>query len=189
MGNTKSMTSTQRLSRYFAGLAVPEKVQVTIAEAMKHYRDYITYVVPKENWHMTLLYMGELPGIEEFLPELTKPLPQVFVPAVSVTHLGQGVQTDQLWAYVHITPTIEALHSDLVQRAQKAGITLPEDVYNRSFVPHIRVADINPGKNKLGMPDAAVTVTFSVMEAHVYKTKQGEGGVSYTKEATIPLSE
>lgn len=183
------MESNAGLARYFVGLAVPAKVQVSIAEAMKHYREYITYTVPEENWHMTILYMGELPGIEEFLSELTKPLPQVFVPAISVTHLGQGVQTDQLWAYVHITPTIEALHKDLVKRAEKAGIILPEDTYNRSFVPHIRVADINPSQNKLGMPDAAVTVTFSAVEAHVYKSHHEKEGVSYTQEAVIPLSE
>lgn len=175
-------------ARLFIGLPVPASAQEVIEGALENYRQYLEGTVPKQNWHLTLLFLGEVLNHKQYVSRLTKPLPQAFVPAVSLTHLGRGLKRDQLWAYATATGTLQTVRQTLIARAKAMRMPLPPRTEKDEFTPHITIARLLNVSRQLGLPDSVAATTFTAKEAYLYQSHADSRGVRYTVEGTIPLS-
>ena len=173
-------------ARLFIGLAIPDKAKQAIYTALRHYSDYTERKVPEENWHMTLVFLGDIENHKQYISRLSKPIPQAFMPAISLTHLGRGLQRKQLWTYANPTPAVVGLKKSVEDRLKKLRMPYKKEA-ERDFVPHIRVADMYDITSGIGIPDGVINETFTPKEAYLYQSQETPLGVRYTIEATIPL--
>lgn len=174
------------MARLFLGLGVPEGVRQRLAAAAQtHFQKYFAKLAPEENWHMTLFFFGNVRNHAQYLGRLQLPLPQAFVPTVSITHIGRGMKRDQLWAYVTPTAGFMALREALDERLRK--IHFPRPVAMGKYVPHIRLANFYPVVRSMGIADTPVPAAYSVQEAYLYKSELTPERARYDIEATIPL--
>lgn len=174
------------MARLFLGFSVPEQIRAKLREvARSRFGNYFGQFIPEENWHITLFFFGEVRNHAQYLPRLKQPLPQAFVPTISVTHLGRGAQRDQLWAYVNPTPALRALQEALDERLRKTHF--PRPVGPRKFIPHIHMANFYPTVSGLGVADAPAPAVYATHEVYVYKSTLTPNGSTYAFEATIPL--
>ncbi len=165
---------------------IPAEVQDIIREAAQHYDKQMLREVPEDRWHVTMAFLGGITDKEKYLPALTASLAQAFVPAISITHLGEGKKKGQLWAYVNITNQLQLLHDEVLARVESAGVRLPEEVTTRPFVPHVRIGDVKPGK--FGVLDAPAIATFRFAELQVLQSHQMDGEIHYSTEGAISLT-
>lgn len=173
-------------ARLFLALPVPAATQAKLAQvATEHYAKHMK-LVPPDRWHLTLFFLGEIKNHGQFIGRLKQPLPQSFVPTVSITHIGRGEKRDQLWAYVQPTAGLLALREAVRERLVKIHFPLPAD--RRTFLPHVRLGTFFPAVRGIGLADTACATAFAVREAHLYKSTLTHEGSTYTIEATIPFS-
>lgn len=172
--------------RLFLGFSIPEHIRAKLQEAARsHLGNYFGQFIPEQNWHITLFFFGEVRNHAQYLPRLKQPLPQAFVPTISLTHLGRGGQRDQLWAYVTLTPALLALRAAVNERLQK--IHFPRPIGVQKFTPHIHVANFYPTVSGLGVADAPAPMVFAAQEVYLYKSTRTPQGSNYDVETTISL--
>lgn len=172
-------------ARLFVGLAVPSAPAMKLREAAEqHFGKHMKLILP-EQWHLTLFFFGDVKNHAQYLGRLKQPLPQAFVPTVSITHIGRGEARDQLWAYAQPTSGLLALRQAINQRLLKTHFPRPAD--GPQFVPHAKLGTFYPVVRGIGLADVASPVVFSIREAHLYKSTLSHDGPIYTIEATIPL--
>lgn len=172
-------------ARLFVGLAVPSVTQEKLREAAEHHFGKHMQLSRGDQWHVTLFFFGDVKNHAQYLGRLKQPLPQAFVPTVSITHIGRGEARDQLWAYAQPTSGLLALREAINQRLLKTHFPRPAD--GPQFVPHVTLGTFYPAVRGIGLADVASPVVFSVREAHLYKSTLTHDGPTYTIEATIPL--
>jgi 2'-5' RNA ligase len=167
---------------FFIAATIPSRVHSVLEAAIKNHAEYVETVVPTEQWHLTLLWLGHLTKEQLPLAELTKPVQQAFMPTVALTHVGRGRARSQLWAWAQPTPALTNLHEALRTRAEILDIPLAKP--QRSFVPHIHVADFFNVVQGMGVPDHAATATFAPRCLQLLRSEQG----TYFVEGIIPLA-
>lgn len=180
------MIRTDTRVRLFVAVPIPALIQKNLIAALNSFPQYIEQTIDQERWHLTLVFLGEVENPRQYWSRLTKALPQAFMPTISITHIGRGLQRDQLWAYAHPTAILFNLYRELGQRLRGMRFPLPRQQYD-DFVPHVHVANLYPMARGIGIADAAVTTTFSVRELLVYRSVPGAHGSQYATEAAIPL--
>lgn len=172
--------------RLFLGLPVPESVKSKIRQtAENHFGKYFAQLIPEERWHVTLFFFGNVHNHAQYIGRLSQALPQAFVPTVSVTHLGRGARREQLWAFIQPTPGLLALREALDIRLRK--IHFPRPVGNRTFRPHISLAQFYPVVQGMGMADVPCQTAYAVKEAYLYQSTVPHEGPRYSIIATIPF--
>ena len=172
------------VARLFLGLPVPLLMRTKLAEAARqHFGTYFGALLPEENWHLTLFFFGDVKNHAQYLGRLQQPLPQAFVPTISLTHLGRGAQRHQLWAYVNPTPALLSLRENLSERLRKIHFPLPID--SKKFIPHIHLANFYPTVSGLGLADVSLPAVYATQEAHLYQSTSTPQGSHYDAIATI----
>lgn len=170
----------------FLGLGVPEHVRERLKEeARRSFGNYFKDFVPEENWHLTLFFFGDIKNPEQYLPRLKQPLPQAFVPTISITHIGRGAKRDQLWAYVNPTAGFLSLRDSLDERLRK--IHFPRPVQERKYIPHLRLATFYPTVSGLGVTDVGIQLAYATQEAYLYRSISTNSQVRYERATTIPF--
>lgn len=173
-------------AKLFLGLAIPEAVGQRLKELTEqHFGKYVGNIVPTERMHVTLFFFGEVLNHAQYVGRLQQPLPQTFVPTVSITHIGRGATRDQLWAGLQPSAGLLALRNALDERLLKSRF--PRPVGRKTFTPHIKLGTFYPAVRGIGLADVASPVAFAVREAHLYKSTLSHEGPTYTIEATIPF--
>ncbi len=129
------------LTRAFVALWPPE----AMAEALVAAQRGLPFgrLVPEENLHVTLAFLGDLSEAEleaahEALAGIAGPAPQVSVEGIGT--FG-GARPRALWAAVPREAGLIALQSGVTRRLRAAGVA-PEA---RKFVPHITLARFRHG--------------------------------------------
>lgn len=174
------------MARLFLGFSVPEHIRAKLQEvARSHFGSYFGQFIPEQTWHITLFFFGEVRNHAQYIPRLKQPLPQAFVPTISLTHLGRGERRDQLWAYVMPTPPLLALRAAVDERLRK--IHFPRPIGIRKFTPHIHVANFYPTVSGLGVADAPAPAVFATQEVYLYKSTFTSQKSHYDIETTISL--
>lgn len=175
----------QHLNRLFIAIAIPPRAREILKTSLVQFQDAMKRPISENNWHMTLLFLGQCPNIKGYLARLTKPIPQPFVPTVTITHIGRGAVKRQLWAYASVTPNFEQVRTELVNRLKTMRFQAPGLKEKRLFVPHIRLADLEGGKI---LADKAAAVNFAVREVVIYRSHPSKHEVTYEAIGTVPLA-
>lgn len=164
----------------FLAVPIPTRWQESLQVAAAHYPQYVARLFPPQQWHLTVLWLGQMDLTALPLDRLTQPLTQAFTPTVTLTHVGRGRARSQLWAYAQPTPTLLNLHDALKRRVKSMGIPLPPDA---TWVPHVHVANFFDLVQGLGVPDMRCLATFAPRCVNVYRSEQG----TYYLEGIISL--
>lgn len=176
--------------RAFLALPLPEPVNAHLALIQQRLR--LTRPVPRENFHITLVFLGE--QREDMLEELHMALDAMTLPGFSLRLDGLAVfggdSPRNLHAAIAPEPALDRLHSRLKRAAQMAGMN-PE---KRRFVPHVTLARFRPGEagagqlakamQDVGAPDAT---PFAIDRFALYRSHLRADGAQYDLLAEYPL--
>lgn len=179
--------------RAFVGLPVPEDVCGTLEGAQVGLK--IGKLVPPENFHLTLAFLGEHP--EPLIEDMHDGLSGIRAAAIDVEAFGLGMFGDAhpraMFADVKPVEPLKVLRKKVRQAAREYGIVLEA----QRFHPHITLARFNRG---LTPEDAAqagafvarnntrARVTFWAESFCLYRSYLGGQGPLYEVLAEYPLS-
>ena len=177
-------------ARLFLAIPIPEQVTEALEGAMQHYPQYIEKVVPRERWHLTLLWLGEVENYAWYMRRLGGEMPQNFLPVITLTHVGRGLRREQLWAYAHETSVLKGVRTQIRQRVIKLRIPRikTSKIAKESFVPHVRLANFHSSSRGIGLADYPVGVTFTVKQVVIYSSEPESQGVKYINQGVIDLA-
>ncbi len=183
----KSRVAVAGRARLFLAIPLPSRIQTILQETLKHYTPYVERVTPQQNWHITLIFLGDVDNYQQLTGGLAQPLTQTFLPTISLTHVGVGCVPTQLWAYANPSPVLANLHAAVADRVHSLNLTIPEHTRKKGFVPHIKLARLS-NKSGIGIADYPLAKTFVAKDIHVYRSELSSAGAQYTVEGTISLS-
>ena len=176
------------MASLFLALTVPESVAQALQPIYTHYVSVLEERTPRDNLHVTLVWLGPAEVPSELVEGLLKPLPQSFVPTVRLTHVGRGRARQQLWAAVEATGPIVALRQQLIKRLKKVGWQLPKNTLRRPFSPHITVGTLYDQVSHIGVADHSLITSYTVSEIVLYQSEPVPGKPShYTRVGSISL--
>ncbi|MBI3255734.1 MAG: hypothetical protein HYZ63_02075 [Candidatus Andersenbacteria bacterium] len=182
-----TLGDTITLQRLFIGFSIPERVRNICREALVQYKPFIKRNIPEDRWHMTLLFLGDCLDTQAYAAVLAQPLPQAYVPTITLTHIGKGLAGNQLWVSALPTVALEEMGQMVRTRIGEAGLRAPSLLQSRDFMPHIHVADLQPALKSL-LVDKPLQVTFVPRELHLFRSETApEHKRIYTSQARIPL--
>jgi 2'-5' RNA ligase len=148
--------------------------------------------VPIENFHLTLRFVGEVPGhrAEEVDHALAGVSASAFL--LSFTGLGtfaKGGREVALWAGVERNAALEHLQSKIETALQRAGL----DPERKRFTPHVTLARLGDGvaAHKLGVFLQANNLfragPFEIEHFTLFSSALGKQASVYTPEVAYPL--
>ena len=179
----------ERGARIFLGIDIPENIRKKIREAMNYYDKYLERVVPEENWHITLLFLGNVDRYSYYLSRIANDLRCPFLLTVSMLYLGRGLKGSQLWAYVEKNNSLINARKELGERVKKArmpvSVDLPKIQEGNNFVPHVRVGDMLKTTQGRGIADRPVAGTFAPKTVNIYRSELVDGLPKYFIEHKI----
>jgi 2'-5' RNA ligase len=168
--------------------AVPDVVIELLAPIYEHYSYVIEAPTPRENLHLTLLWLGSADVPSYQIKKLLKPLPQSFVPTVRLTHVGRGRKREQLWAYGEALGPIINIREQLIARLKESKWQLPKQEPRNPFTPHMTVAKLYDQLSHIGIADVTLVTSFAVKEVLLYKSSVSANKTSvYSRVETISL--
>mgnify|MGYP002714571703 CR=1 FL=1 len=147
--------------------------------------------VPPENYHVTLRFVGEVPGyqageIDEALAGIRAPGFTLRLAGVGVFH--KGAKASALWAGVERSPALDHLQTKVETALQRIGLE-PE---RRRFAPHVTLARVDGAAeaklaawvqaNNLFRADPVPVEHFTLFES-----RPGSGGPVYDPLREYPL--
>ncbi len=128
--------------RAFVALAIPDAIRSQLA--VTQFMLPIARPTPQENFHLTLLFVGEQP--EDRLEELHIALGQITAPPLDLLIDGLGVfggdKPRSVHAMLRPDPALKRLQARIARAAEMAGI--PRDT--RRFTPHVTLGRFAPGE-------------------------------------------
>lgn len=178
---------TPQTQRLFIGFAIPERVKAACQEAIRPYQKHLKGVISPQRWHITLLFLGECTEVAALQAVLIKPIPQAYLPTITLTHIGKGLAEGQLWVSALPTVALQQLEKTVRARLVETGLKIPGLMQSQDFAPHIHVADLEPNVPSL-IVDKPLQVTFVPRELHLFRSEiLAEDARVYTSQARIPL--
>ncbi|MAF77241.1 MAG: RNA 2',3'-cyclic phosphodiesterase [Halobacteriovoraceae bacterium] len=180
------------MGRYFIGIPLPKetrkKLKIQSWPGLSRYKD--EKLVPQNNWHITLAFIGHLEDDQrDALIELLKVYQWGDAFKASARHFGAFPtfeQTKVLWMGISKgRDKIEKMALELRQRLDEMGITYD----NKPFIPHITIARLRSPKNCSRLADNGKMkqeVSFPVNEIILYNSEKEKH--PYGIEAQIPLT-
>lgn len=173
----------------FIGLLLPPVISQRLGETLDQYRPSLKKEVRRENWHVTLLWLGHNVAYKKSLPDLTQPLVRAHLTTLTLTYAGRGPQLSQLWAYLHPSNVLKDLVAELAERVRQSGLEVPHSS-TRQFMPHIRLGDFSEADTKSVLPDSSLSGRWVAKKAYVLAgTNNEQGKRCYTPLGVIRLVE
>lgn len=176
-------------ARIFIATPVPTQVVQAVQAALPEYQPYTERVVEASRWHLTLLWLGEVENPKQYYSRLRKAIPQQFVPTVRLTHLGRGKRRSQLWAYAEASVNLQNIRTQIIDRLRRMRFPLPDAVLHRPFIPHIHVGDLYPIVLGIGLADYPLQTSFTIREAHAYRSHPSGQTVAANKTRLEEIAE
>ena len=187
MMNNKT-THVQESIRMFIGVEVPDDVREKIQESLNGYTRFTKSLVPEENWHVTVLFMGEVFDYKQCLEALSAVMAQAFIPTLSLTHIGKGLKPQQLWTFAQATPLFGGLQKQLIGRLNSLDIAFKGDNVGSNFVPHIKLGDLRVGSSNNLLADLPMLAVWRVEKLNIYRSELLHAGANYSIVGHINLS-
>jgi RNA 2',3'-cyclic 3'-phosphodiesterase len=178
--------------RAFVGIPLPGEV----ADALEAAQAGIPAgrIVPYENFHVTIAFLGEQP--RPVLEDAHDALAAVRVPGFSlrIDELGVfgGARPRVLFASVAPEPGLAQLHRKVLRAVREAGIELPRE----RFHPHVTLARFGDGLRGEDAAEMEAFVArriglragpFPVESFVLYRSHLGRAGPTYEALAEYPL--
>ena len=69
-------SKVQTRARLFLALPVPLRIQHLLEKVLTQYAPYLERTIPSSNWHITLMFLGEIENYEEHVSAILQPLSQ-----------------------------------------------------------------------------------------------------------------
>ncbi|MDV6234107.1 RNA 2',3'-cyclic phosphodiesterase [Leptospira ellisii] len=175
--------------RIFLGISVPEEVREQLARICYGLPD--VRWVSSENFHITLLFLGEQPKerfdvVSDLCSEIVSPAFKLRLQSVGT--FGKQKSPSILFANVRISEELTRLQKTLDSGIRKLGFA-PE---RQEYRPHLTVGRF---KNSNGLRVAAYLEEFSdftssefdVSEFHIYSSRTLSEGPVYSVEESFSL--
>lgn len=143
--------------------------------------------MPENQLHLTLLFLGEVANPQQYMSRLMKVMPQTFVPTVTLTHVGRGLERNRLWAYAHPSTILLNVREQLIARLRTMRFPFPKNIH-RNFVPHITLAKLYPMAGGIGLADTACPLTYTVETVDLWRSIPRHGQAQYYGEGNISLT-
>jgi RNA 2',3'-cyclic 3'-phosphodiesterase len=186
-------------ARLFVALDLPEPVRDGIVAWQRaELTDEALRVMPPENLHMTLVFLGFIP--EKAIPRAAEIVHETRTGAMQI-ELGREPRAKPrgrpgLFALEAVSEAAMALQADLESRLVAEHLYKPE---KRPFWPHLTVARVKKerrgsrrparvGKRPGPLPDA-LCQPFGAVRVTLYRSKTRPQGAEYTSLAQIELPE
>lgn len=180
--------------RLFVGLSIPSTIARQLACAVEQVKTHVAAPtwVPPQNWHITLLFLGEVaPHTATALHQRLAAVAQR-TPSFALWLEGWGAfpnlkRAKLLWAGV------EGERDRLQRLAASVHETVAELIpleKGKSFVPHITLTRKVSEQNITRLNDQLPfrTKTWPVQEIHLYVSHLSPGGARYEIVASYPLA-
>lgn len=176
--------------RAFAAIALPEDARDTLV----HLQAQLTVgrVVPAENLHLTLVFLGEVaePALEEVHLAFSQIRADPLELRLTGVDLFGGARPRLIHVGVAPNPALDHLQARLVQAARTAGAALQA----RRFVPHVTLAYVNAARTGRARLARAVAAgvgfsagPFPVTEFGLYRSDLGRRQARHTELARYPF--
>jgi RNA 2',3'-cyclic 3'-phosphodiesterase len=178
------------MTRAFVALTLPEE----LAEAAEDIAVDLPLprIVPAENMHLTLLFLGEVGGTT--LQDLNTALSEVRAPGFTLQLGGLDTFGGERPRSVHLRcapePGLDHLQRKVATAVRRIGL-VPQ---RRRFTPHVTLARFTPstvdraclGAALLAAADARLD-PFEVTDFRLMASRLGRSGASYDMLARYPL--
>ncbi len=176
--------------RAFAALAVPDGVRFDLMLVQQGLP--VPRVVPPENLHLTLVFLGEVGG--RLIEDVDLAFGAIRAPGFELSLAGLGLFGGSKPRSVHVgvshCPALHHLQARVVTAARGAGV----DVAARRFTPHVTLARLPGRLADRGRLEAFVAKRgvyaaprFAVEDFRLYRSHLGSGGSVYRELARYPL--
>ena len=177
--------------RAFAALALPDPVRFDLALLQQGLP--VPRAVPPESLHLTLVFLGEIPGRQ--LEDVDLAFQAVAAPGFEVLLTGLGLfgGAKPRVAYVGAAanPALHHLQAKLETAARSAGVPLA----GRRFTPHVTLARLPerfPDRGRLeqavAFRGAYAAPRFAVEDFRLFRSHPGGEGPLYEELARYPLA-
>lgn len=177
--------------RAFAAIALPDVVRVALTAAGHGLP--VPRLVPPENLHLTLVFLGELP--EPVLSDIDAAFLALRSPAVDVGFGGLdifgGSKPRLVYAAVAESLPLRHLVAKLEAAARGAGKATPSP---RRYTPHVTLARLPERgidqpriEREVASRTGPVAPGFHAEDFRLYRSWLGSAGASYEELARYPL--
>ncbi|MBN2906035.1 MAG: RNA 2',3'-cyclic phosphodiesterase [Rhodobacteraceae bacterium] len=177
--------------RAFVAIPLPEGIVAALGQVQATLP--VARVVPAENLHLTVVFLGEVD--DALLEEVHLAFCALRAEAFALTLDGLGMFGGATPRLVHAgladSAPLRHLHARLEQAARSAGV----EIAHRRYVPHVTLAYLNPRKTDLPRLERAVAAgagfragPFTVTGFSLYQSDLGRHGARYGELAHYPLN-
>lgn len=178
--------------RAFVGLAIPGHVAVGLAIAQGHLP--FGRMVPEENFHITLAYLGEHP--ENLIEDAHGLFEEIDAPSFDIEIAGMdafgSAPPRSIYAAVRPAPALSHLRKKVLRAARDAEIAVPGEKY----VPHVTLArydrtmapdDIIRLEQALAEQSGLTAGPFEINSFALFRSTLGKHAPTYDVLAEYPL--
>ncbi|MFE8069472.1 RNA 2',3'-cyclic phosphodiesterase [Marinobacteraceae bacterium S3BR75-40.1] len=177
--------------RCFLAIPVPGEVKGALGT---HLAERITLppiyrLIPPENWHITLHFLGDVPRTQrETLVQLVGQIdmPEPFSATVQqVAGFPNTHRSRLLVAEMEMAPALNDLYERLKEVVIKAGL----DAEERAWRPHITLARLRRGRMPSNLPSSGLNEAMEVSSFSLWASTLTDDGSQYAPLATWHLGE
>ena len=179
-------------ARVFVSIPVPDKVKKILCKLVKKNKKLIQKSIDKKNWHITVLFIGEIKKdlVQTVVQKLETVLSKVTAFEAEITGckiVSSPGKNQMFWATVKNGRNIKRVH-DLVRKS--LIIILPAiSGCERKYVPHITLSRkvVRHEIKKLKKLDTDEKPKWQVNKIELLESKLQKDGAKYTKLASFQL--
>ncbi len=176
--------------RLFIALCLDEACKNRLCGAMEGLRSFALQAqcTRRENLHLTLAFLGEVPGLEGAQAAMAGVRARPFRLELGGLGRFERPEGDLWWMGVQRNPALEALQKQLCAQLRRQGFRLEE----RPFRPHLTLARrvrLGPGFAPRQLADRLPPAGMAVERISLMESSRPQGRLVYTERWSLALKE